>query len=483
MEWLLLLLALLMILGNGVFVAAEFALLTLDKHTVDQAVAAKAPFAGTIQRATKQLSTQLSAAQVGITITALMTGYLMEPSVGALLAPVLGLLGLPQSVVAGIALGIALVLSTILSMVIGELIPKNLAISAPMHAARIAVPFQYVFSIVFKPIIAVLNGTANKVLISMGIEPQEEGAAGRSPEELTALVRHSADEGKLDEQTADLLERTLSFSQRTAEDVMTPRTRMVSVTKDSTASDIVDLARRTGFSRFPVVRESLDDIAGVVHIKSALSVPLDNRSDAFAGGLMTDVAQVPETLPLDRLLLRLRTRSMQMVVVVDEYGGTAGVATLEDAVEELVGEVADEHDRLRVHVRPARDGSWIVPGRLRTDEVSSAVNIDIPEEADYETVAGYVMFVLGRIPDEGDEVRIDGARIIVERMHGRRIERLRLVPDYLVHDRLRARAVAAVAGESGDRAGGATATVPGSAEPGGSRSGASADAQRGGAAR
>jgi CBS domain containing-hemolysin-like protein len=441
MEWLLLVLALLMILGNGVFVAAEFSLLTLDKHTVDQAVEENAPFAGTIQKATKQLSTQLSAAQVGITVTALLTGYLMEPSVGALLAPVLGTWGLPDAVASGTALGIALVLSTILSMLIGELIPKNLAISAPMSAARIAVPLQYVFSLIFRPIIAVLNGTANRVLISMGIEPQEEGAAGRSPEELTALVRHSADEGKLDEQTADLLERTLSFSELTAEDVMTPRTRTVSVTKDSTAAHIVDLARRTGFSRFPVAAESLDDIVGVVHIKSALSVPLENRQDAFAGGLMTEVSQVPETLPLDRLLLRLRSRSTQMVVVVDEYGGTAGVATLEDAVEELVGEVADEHDRMRIRVRPARDGSWIVPGGLRIDEVTNTVNLEIPEDPDYETVAGYVMLQLGRIPEEGDEVRIEDARIVVERMHGRRVERLRLIPDYLVHDRARSRAV------------------------------------------
>lgn len=290
MEWLLLVLALLMILGNGIFVAAEFSLLTLDKHTVDQAVEEKARFSGTIQKATKQLSTQLSTAQVGITVTALLTGYLMEPSVGALLAPVLSAVGLPESMASGVALGIALVVTTLLSMLIGELIPKNLAIAAPMSAARIAVPFQYIFSLVFRPIIAFLNGTANKVLISMGIEPQEEGAAGRSPEELTALVRHSADEGKLDEQTADLLERTLSFSELTAEDVMTPRTRTVNVTKDSTAADIVDLARRTGYSRFPVADESLDDIVGVVHIKSALSVPLDNRQDAFAGGLMTEVS-------------------------------------------------------------------------------------------------------------------------------------------------------------------------------------------------
>lgn len=157
---------------------------------------------------------------------------------------------------------------------------------------------------------------------------------------------------------------------------------------------------------------------------------------------MTEVARVPETLPLDRLLLRLRSRSTQMVVVVDEYGGTAGVATLEDAVEELVGEVADEHDRLRVTVRPARDGTWIVPGRLRPDEVTSVVGLEVPEGADYETVAGFMMLELGRIPEDGDEVRIEGARVVVERMHGRRVERLRVIPDYLVHDRLRGRAAA-----------------------------------------
>ncbi|GAA2088486.1 MULTISPECIES: hemolysin family protein [Brevibacterium] len=432
MEWLLLCLALVLIGGTGVFVAAEFALLTLDKHTVEKAVADGSRFAGTIQKATTHLSTQLSAAQVGITITTLLTGYLMEPSLGALLTPVFTALGVPESAAAPVSLGLALLVSTILSMVIGELVPKNLAISSPLHAAQIAVPLQYAFSVAFKPVIAVLNGTANRALVSMGIEPQEEGSAGRSPEELTALVRHSAEEGTMAEQTADLLERTLSFSARTAEDVMTPRTRMVSVARDATAADIVEIARRTGYSRFPVIGENRDDVVGVVHIKSAMSVPLDNREDAYAGGLMTEVQQVPETLPLDRLLLRLRARSTQMVVVVDEYGGTAGVATLEDAVEELVGEVADEHDRMRVMVRPARDGSWIVPGRLRPDEVAAAVGIEIPEDSEYETIAGFVMLRLGRVPQEGDEVRLESARLVVERMHMRRVERLRLIPDLVV---------------------------------------------------
>ena len=430
MEWLLLALALLLILGTGVFVAAEFSLLTLDKHTVDEAVARGEPGSKYLRKGITHLSTQLSAAQVGITITTLLTGYLMEPSLGALLRGPLHALGLPEGASGSVSLTIALLISTLLSMVVGELVPKNMAISSPLKTGKIFVPLQYFFSIAFRPIIAVLNGTANKALLAMGIEPQEEGSAGRSADELTALVRHSAQEGTMNEQTADLLTRTLSFSERTAEDVMTPRTRMVTVKRETTAAEIVELARSTGFSRFPVTGESRDEIEGVVHIKQAVAVPLANRADAYAAGLMTEVAEFPETLALDPLLMELRSRGTQMAVVVDEYGGTAGVVTLEDVVEELVGEVVDEHDRLSVTVRPARDGSWIIPGRLRPDEVAGIIGVEIPEDPDYETVAGFVLMELGRIPDVGDSVRIEDATLTVERLHGRRIERLRLRPDY-----------------------------------------------------
>lgn len=427
MEWLYLALALILICGTGIFVAAEFSLLTLDRHTADKAVENGVVGAKTLRRSMAHLSTQLSAAQVGITITTLLTGYLMEPSLGKLLAPVFETWGASPGLAAPIALTIALILSTFLSMIFGELVPKNLAIAVPLHTGRVAAPIQYVFSIVFKPVISVLNGTANKILLSVGIEPQEEGSVGRSPEELTSLVRHSADEGMLDEQTADLLERTLSFSERTAEDVMTPRTRMSSVVKDTTARQIIEQARETGFSRFPVAGEDKDHIVGVVHVKQAFAVPLSNRDDAYAGGLMTEVTETPETLRLDPLLMELRAKGLQLAVVVDEFGGTAGVVTLEDVVEELVGEVADEHDRMRVAARPARDGTWIVPGQLRPDEVTSTIGLEIPEDSDYETLAGFVLKELGRIPEPGDEIRTDDALIRVERMHGRRIERLRIV--------------------------------------------------------
>lgn len=431
MEWLFLALALLLIVGTGVFVAAEFALLTLDKHTVDEAVRNGEAGAKYLEKGLHHLSTQLSAAQVGITITTLLTGYLMQPSLGALLAPVFEEFGVNATASEAVALVVALIISTVLSMVVGELVPKNLAIAAPMKAGKVAVPFQFFFSIVFRPVIALLNGTANKALLAMGIEPQEESSAGRSADELTSLVRHSADEGTMDVQTADLLARTLSISARTAEDVMTPRTRMVTVDRDTTAGQITELSRQTGFSRFPVVGDSRDDIMGVVHVKQAVAVPLENREDAYAAGLMTDVSEVPETMPLDHLLVVLRSRGNQMVLVIDEYGGTAGVATLEDVVEELVGEVVDEHDRLSVQVRPARDGTWLVPGSLRPDEVAEATGIEIPEDTDYETVAGFVLYTLGKIPEVNDSVRVKDASLVVERLHRHRIERLRLVPDYL----------------------------------------------------
>ncbi|MBM7815567.1 CBS domain containing-hemolysin-like protein [Brevibacterium paucivorans] len=431
MEWLYLALALLLIAGTGVFVAAEFSLLTLDKHTVEEAVRNGEPGSKYLEKGLHHLSTQLSAAQVGITITTLLTGYLMQPSLGALLIPLVEQLGASETVSRAVSLVVALIVSTFLSMVVGELVPKNLAISAPMKAGSVAVPLQYMFSVVFRPVIALLNGTANKALVAMGIEPQEESSAGRSADELTSLVRHSADEGTMDVQTADLLARTLSISERTAEDVMTPRTRMATVERDTTAAEITELSRQTGYSRFPVVGDSRDDIVGVVHVKQAVAVPLANREDAFAAGLMTDVSEVPETMPVDHLLVVLRSRGNQMVLVIDEYGGTAGVATLEDVVEELVGEVVDEHDRLSVQVRPARDGTWLVPGSLRPDKVTEASGIEIPEDVDYETMAGFVMFALGKIPDVGDSVRVKDASLVVERMHGHRIERLRLVPDYL----------------------------------------------------
>lgn len=428
-EWLLLGLGVLLTLGTGVFVAAEFSMLTLDRTRVERDAAAGDRTSQGVLAGLKTLSTQLSGAQVGITLTTLLVGFLVEPSVSRLLIGPLNSLGLPEATVRPTSVALGMILATTASMLLGELIPKNLAIAVPFPTARIAVPLQRAFTWAMTPLIKVLNGSANAILRGWGIEPQEELGAARSAEELVFMVRRSAEAGTLDAGAANLLARTLSFSRHTAEDVMTHRTRMQTLEPDEAASEVLRRSRRTGYSRFPVVGESLDDVVGIVHVKAALSVPHDRRDDVPVGALMTEPLRVPETMPLDPLLVDLREHGMQLAVVMDEYGGTAGLVTLEDVIEELVGEVADEHDRSRLEAQRGRDGTWRLPGTIRPDELRDRFAIDVPDHHSYETLGGFLMARLDRLAMVGDEVFVDGGVLKVERMAGRRVDRVRFVPE------------------------------------------------------
>jgi CBS domain containing-hemolysin-like protein len=426
-EWLLLGAGVLLTFGTSLFVAAEFSLVALDRAAVQQAVDKGDKRAPGVLKAVRNLSTQLSGAQVGITVTTLIVGYLVQPSLAALLTTPLHGIGLAGTAARGVSVALALTIATAFSMVVGELVPKNLAISVPLATARVVVGPQRMFTASVSPLITVLNGSANRLLRAVGVEPQEELSAGRSPEELAALVRHSAAAGTLDQQTAQLITRSLGFSSRTAADVMTPRVRTLVLPRDHKASDVIALARRSGHSRFPVIDGDLDDVVGVVHLKSAVAVPRERRDDVPVAAIMSEALRVPETVRLDPLLVELRALGLQLAVVVDEYGGTAGVVTLEDLVEELVGEVADEHDRSRPGIVHRRDGAWLVPGLMRPDEVRDRTGIDVPDGPVYETLGGFLMAALGRIPATGDEVPVDGAVLRVERMDGRRVDRVRLV--------------------------------------------------------
>jgi len=297
----------------------------------------------------------------------------------------------------------------------------------PRAVGKFVIPFQVVFTAVFKPAVLVLNNTANAILRGIGIEPKEELSGARTAEELTSLLRRSAREGSLDRDTATLLARTLAFADHTAQDVMTPRPRLASVDRTDSAQEVIDLARRTGFSRFPVIDDSIDDVVGIVHIKQAVAVPREKRGDVPVSALQSDALRVPETMKLDGLLAELRGKGYQMAVVVDEYGGTAGVATLEDLVEELVGEVSDEHDRTKADVVRSRD--WFTfPGILRPDELLERTGVSVPEEGPFETVAGWLMSELGRLPQVSDVVEIEGGVFRIERLDGRRIDRVRYTP-------------------------------------------------------
>jgi CBS domain containing-hemolysin-like protein len=426
-EWLLLGAGVLLTFGTSLFVAAEFSLVALDRPTVQRAIEAGDRRAVGVLKAVRNLSTQLSGAQVGITVTTLIVGYLVQPSLAALLTTPVEAVGLDGAAAEGLAVALAVAVATAFSMVVGELVPKNLAISVPLATARVVVGPQRVFTASVSPLITLLNGSANRLLRMVGVEPQEELSAGRSPEELAALVRHSAAAGTLDQQTAQLITRSLGFSSRTAADVMTPRVRTLTLPRDHKASEVIALARRSGHSRFPVIDGDLDDVVGVVHLKSAVAVPRERRDEVPVAAIMSEALRVPETVRLDPLLVELRALGLQLAVVVDEYGGTAGVVTLEDLVEELVGEVADEHDRSRPGIVHRRDGAWLVPGLMRPDEVRDKTGIDVPDGHAYETLGGFLMAGLGRIPVAGDEVPVEGAMLRVERMDGRRVDRVRLI--------------------------------------------------------
>lgn len=427
-EWLLLGVGLLLTIGTGLFVASEFALVNLDRGDLEARRARGESRLSMTIAALKITSTHLSSAQLGITLTTLLTGYTMEPAISSLLRGPLLSLGLPDAAVTPIATIVAILVATLLSMILGELVPKNFALALPIATAKLVIPFQTVFTTVFRPFIAVLNGTANGFLRLLGIEPKEELSGARTAEELSSLVRRSASAGVLEADTATLLSRTLAFSTRNASDVMTPRPRIETVRRTDPAQAVIGLARSSGFSRFPVVDEDVDDVVGFVHVKQAVAVPRERRAKVPVSALQTDALRVPETMSLETLLGELRGRGYQMAVVVDEYGGTSGIATLEDLVEEIVGEVADEHDRTRAGVVRGRD-SITFPGILRPDELEERAGVTVPEEGPYETVAGFVMNELGRLPKVGDEVPIEGGTLRVERLEGRRVDRIRYTPD------------------------------------------------------
>lgn len=442
-EWLGVLAGLLLTIGTGFFVASEFSLINLDRSELEARQSRGEKRLGPTIAALKITSTHLSSAQLGITLTTLLTGFLMEPAISSMLAGPLRSVGLPEGAVPVVGSITAIVIATLLSMIVGELVPKNFALTLPRQTAKVVVPFQWAFTMLFRPAILFLNGSANAILRAMGVEPKEELSGARTAEELASLVRRSASQGSLNHGTATLLSRTLAFSQHTAQDVMTPRPRVAAVERGDSAQAVIDLARTTGHSRFPVIDDSIDDIVGIVHVKQAVAVPRDRRADVPASALQTEPLRVPETMKLDTLLGELRGRGYQMAIVVDEYGGTAGVTTLEDLVEELVGEVSDEHDRARVDV--VRSRNWLTfPGILRPDELKDRAGVSVREDGPWETVGGFLMAELGRLPEVGDTVEITTGTFRIERLDGRRIDRVRFTP-------LTTEEIAIVTAEAGER--------------------------------
>ncbi len=422
----------LLILANGYFVAAEFAFVAAKRSRLEERAAggdAKASRAVTVH---KDLSFMLSGAQLGITVTSLIVGFIAEPTLGRALNPLLESVGVPESASPGIAITIGFVVATITQMVFGELAPKNLAIAKPETFASALAGSIRLYTRVASPLIRLFDGSANRLLRSIGIEPIAELEGGVSPEELDIIVGESAKKGSLSDAQAALLGRALEFRALRAVDAMVPRIRVVTIPVTATGGDLRRLLTST-HTRFPVTGGGSDpsDVVGVVHAKDLLALPAAERAAAPVADLVRPVLAVPETAPLHTVLGALRSSHTELAVVVDEYGGAAGIVTLEDLVEELVGDISDEHDAVEASVEPQGPDRWRVPGSWRLDEISRETSIELPVGG-YDTVAGLVVDRLGRIPAAGDAVVVDGWRLEVLDMRGWAVSSILLSRDVVV---------------------------------------------------
>jgi CBS domain containing-hemolysin-like protein len=416
---------LVLLFANGVFVAAEFSFVAVDRPRVEAAAANGRPGARTVERIIHRLAFYLSGTQLGVTVTSLLLGFIAEPTVAHLFEPIVG---------RGLSIVLALILVTVGSMVLSELIPKNIAIARSAGVAYALARPIMLFATAFQPVIQFVNHTANATVRKLGIEPQEELAAVRGLDEYELLFRSSSEEGTIDADALNLLNRTLRFNDKTAADALVSRVQVKYTTPEVTVPELVALSLSTGFSRFPVCGTDLDDVVGVVHVKDTYRLPFEERETATVASVMHEPFFVPETRELSSLLRELRAGG-HLAVVVDEYGGTAGIITLEDVVEEIVGEIDDEYDRSAASLtRVLPTGTYELPGTLHPDEVREACGFDVPE-GEYETLAGFVLDRLGRIPEVGDRFSHDDWLIEVVEMDRRRVALVRLTaPDRAATD-------------------------------------------------
>lgn len=413
----------LLILGNGFFVALEFALVACDRSKL-QAMAdegrlpAKAAIA-----AHKRLSFHLSGAQLGITVTSLVLGFLadslIEPRLTPLLEPVPILAGPTVSVI------VALAIVATLQMLLGELIPKGIAVGRPEWTSMALAPIALVLHGAFSPLIRLFNGAANWIIISwFGLEPTEELADLRSLEDLEFLIRTSGDEGAIEPDEMALLTRTIRFGDKTAAEALTPRVHIDAVDSTVNVEDLLVRARDFRHSRLPVYRNDLDHIVGVVDISNAFAIRSQDRGTTSVTALMSEPLIVPETRDLVDIVDDFRTSDAQLAIVIDEHGGTAGLLSLEDLLEEIVGEIDDEYDEATALTVGVGKGVYLLAGTLHLDEVQDACGLQLPE-GEYETLAGFMLDQFGSIPAVGRKADIDGWQLEVTEMDRLRIASVR----------------------------------------------------------
>ncbi len=419
---------------TGYFVAQEFGYMAVDRSRLRARAGAGDVGAQRALTITDRTSFMLSGAQLGITVTGLLVGYVAEPLIGESIGALLGGVGVPTGV--GIAVGtvLALLFATVVQMVFGELFPKNLAISRPEPVARALALSTAVYLRLFGWLIRIFDAASNLLLRALRIEPVHDVEHSATPRDLEAIIDSSRDSGDLDAELSTLLDRVLDFADTTARSAMIARPQVATVPVEATVADVVRIME-SGHSRLPVVGDGADDVVGVICLRDVLALEGRDLADVRVADVARAPVLVPVSLPLPSVLHQLRDAGEELACVVDEYGGLAGVITTEDIGEELVGEITDEHDPAGGDVLRVGDGEWTVPGTLGVDEVERLVDTELPD-GDYETVGGLVIAHLQKLPDVGDEVRIEtGGRVLaltvgaVERRVPASVRLVRLDPE------------------------------------------------------
>lgn len=395
-----------LVAASAYFVAVEFSFTAANRNRLLAAQNAGDRKAGAALKVLKRLSFCLSGAQIGITFAALLTGFVAEDVFAALLEPLLSVAEVPEGRRGPIALGFGFVVSTFGLMVLGELAPQNLAIAIPEATARRLARSTLLFLRIGGPVIRLFDGSANRLLRLFGITPIQEVHGTVTSEDLAQIIGTSGTAGHLTPEESGLLARALDFGELTAADVMVPRPQVTTLPEDACGKQLRDILSSTGLSRVPLVREATETVVGVVSVKAFLSLPPEQRDDAPVGPLASEVLRLPDTAPLAQVVAQMRRGRTQFAVAVDETGADVGVLTLEDVVEELVGEVRDEYDN--VEPPPPTDAA-VVRGSLHLHEVARQTGVDLPD-GDYDTVAGLVLAELGRLAQVGDEVTVAATR-------------------------------------------------------------------------
>ncbi|MCL6648027.1 MAG: hemolysin family protein [Chloroflexi bacterium] len=421
-----------LVFANGFFVASEFALVAVRRSRIEQLVAAGHPTARVVQATLQHLDGAIATTQLGITMASLGLGWIGEATVAALIEPLFAALPAPLPAVGAHSLAVAFAFATItaLHIVLGELAPKTLALQRAEQTALVVARPLALFYQLFRPAIALLNGAGNWVVRLIGLTPSRGHELVHSVEELEILIQSSRQAGVLDEEEAKLLGRVFDFSERHAHSIMTPRTEIVAVPDTVTLSELLEVARTENVSRVPVYHGTIDHIIGMVLLKDLFRVLPDPDPGVAARfdirQVMREVLLVPETISIDALLHKMRERKTHLAILLDEFGGTAGLVTMEDIIEEIFGEIRDESDvdETEEPIVPTADGA-LIDGHTTIRDVNERFGLDL-DDSEYDTIGGYVFGALGRAPALGDAVEVGPYRFEVIELDGVRISRLRL---------------------------------------------------------